>query len=285
MKEQIVAPGSVAVVTGASSGIGEAIARELAGAGMHVYALARRLPDYFTDPGSQQDIATGCIRPLRGDVNLESELVAQLERVVAQEGRLDCLVQAAGFGIAGALEDTASQEAQQQITTNFFGAVHALPFVVQQMRSQKRGLIVQIGSVAGALPIPFQAYYSASKAALAAVSLALANEVSPWGIHCLLVQPGDTRTGFTQARHMTEAASRDSSAYAERCSRSVAKMAADEMGGVPAEAVARQIVRRMRRRRPPLVFTPGFSYKLLLFLARLLPLRLVRWVIGLMYSR
>jgi short-subunit dehydrogenase len=284
MKNQIIVPGSVAVVTGASSGIGEAIAGELARAGLHVYALARRLPDYFADPSSQHDEGDGFIRPVRCDVNREEELVRLLEQIVATEGRLDCLVQSAGFGIAGALEDTSAHEARQQIQTNFFGAIHALPFVIRQMRNQKRGLIVQIGSVAGALPIPFQAYYSASKAALCALSLALDGEVAPWGIHCLLVQPGDTRTGFTQARQMTEAAASDSSAYAERCQRSVAKMAADEMGGATALAVARQIVRRMQRRRPPLIFTPGLSYKVLLFLARLVPLRLVRWAIRLMYA-
>jgi short-subunit dehydrogenase len=249
-----------------------------------VYSLARSLPDFFNDPGHHQTFDSGFIRPICIDVNDEPALLDVLNKIVATEGRLDCLVQAAGFGIAGSVEDTSAQEARLQMKTNFFGAMHALPITIGQMRRQRRGLIVQIGSVAGALPIPFQAYYSASKAALSAITLALANEVEPWGIHCMLVQPGDTRTGFTKARVMAGQADAAASAYAERCKRSIDKMAADEKNGMPPETVARQIVRRMKRQRPPLVFTPGLTYKVLLFMTRIVPLRLIRRVIALMYA-
>lgn len=276
-------PKRVALVTGASSGIGRAIAIELSRHHFQVYAAARRLPDFFDDPLAAAVFAEAAsIRPVSLDVNDEAAARQLFSRILAVEGRLDCLVQAAGYGVAGSVEDTGSDEARAQMETNFFGSIHLLPPVLEQMRRQKSGLIVQVGSVAGILPVPFQAYYSASKAALAALTLALADEVRPWGIRCLLVQPGDTKTGFTSARIMTRNAFNPD--YAERCQRSVMRMAADEEGGTSADAAARQIVRQMLRRRPPLVMTIGFFYKLVGLASRLLPLKLVRRVIGMIYA-
>lgn len=272
----------VALVTGASSGIGQAIASELCRHGFRVYAAARSLPDYFINSGCEKQVGTGCLRPVTLDVTDEAAVGAIWQQVMAVEGRLDCLVQAAGFGLAGSVEDTAAAEARAQMETNFFGSVHFLPLVLEQMRRQKSGLIVQLGSVAGFLPIPFQAYYSASKAALAALILALADEVRPWGIRCLLVQPGDTQTGFTRSRILARGS--EGSDYSRRCGRSITKMAADENRGVPAAAVASQIVRQICKRRPPLVYTPGLLYKIANILTKILPLRLYRRVIGLMYA-
>jgi short-subunit dehydrogenase len=282
-REQIVRVGAVAVVTGASSGIGKAVADELAGRGMHVYAIARSLPDYFQDSGTHQAKGSGFIRPVKVDVTDPAAMHSAIDRIIQTEGKLDCLFQAAGYGIAGAVEDTSPGEAEQQMKTNFLGSAYALAPVLRQMRGQRRGMIVQVGSVAGALPVPFQAYYSASKAALAALTLALGDEVRPWGIRCLLVQPGDTRTGFTLARILAEAASQ--SEYQEICSPSISKMEKDETNGMLPETVARRIVRCMCRRNPPIVYTPGFFNKAVTFLAPKFPIRLVRWVEALMYAK
>ena len=274
--------GCVAIVTGASSGIGRAIAVELARSGYRVYALARSLPDYFENCHCEQLINSGSLRPIRIDVTNQSALEHVFHRILANEGRLDCLVQAAGFGLAGAIEDTSSEEARTQFETNFFGTIHPFPLVLQQMRQQKHGLIVQLCSVAGILPIPFQAYYSAAKAALTALTLALADEVRPFGIRCMIVQAGDTKTGFTNSRVM--AAGSVESDYAERANRSISRMAKDETGGASPESIASLIVRKMNRRRPPLILTPGLLYKLAAFLIRILPTAVVRAVIRLMYA-
>ncbi|HBP37965.1 MAG TPA: short-chain dehydrogenase [Clostridiales bacterium] len=273
----------VALVTGASSGIGRALADELARLNYRVYAAARSLPDYFADPAAETVSGSGSLRPIRLDVTDEAAVREAFNQIIAAEGRLDCLIEAAGYGLAGSVEDTASSEARSQLETNFFGAIHILPQALAQMRRQKHGIIVFLGSVAGFLPIPFQAYYSASKAALTALSLALAEEVRPWGIRCLLVQPGDTQTGFTHSRVMAQAAGQTD--YADRCGRSINRMAADEMRGTPAEVTARLVARQMLRRRPPLVYTPGGLYKLASVLIRILPLGLSRRIIGLMYAR
>jgi short-subunit dehydrogenase len=262
----------VALVTGASSGIGQAIAAEMNRKGFRVYAAARSLPDNLCAE----------LRTIRLNVNDPAAVDLAVAQIIATEGRLDCLVQSAGFGLAGAIEDTLIEEARAQLETNYFGAVNLLPPVLKQMRRQNNGLIVQIGSVAGALPIPFQAHYSASKAALAALTLALAEEVRPYHIRCMLVQPGDTRTGFTSARIMAKAALQCD--YSERCKRSIDRMAADEMNGISSEKAARLVVRRMLRRRPPLVMSIGLFYKAAVIASRLLPVCLMRRLIGLIYA-
>jgi len=273
---------AIVLVTGASSGIGQALAAELVRRNCRVYAAARSQPDSFADPACIKASGGGCLLPVRLDVTDETSVQAVFNQILAAEGRLDCLVEAAGYGLAGSVEDTSSAEARAQMETNFFGAIHILPPVLRQMRKQKNGLIVLIGSVAGFLPIPFQGYYSAAKAALAALTLALAEEVRPCGIRCILVQPGDTKTGFTRSRIMAQAAA--ASDYADRCGRSIAKMAADETNGVRAEVVARQIARKICRSRPPLIYTPGLLYKTASLLVRLLPVGLSRRIIGLMYA-
>lgn len=273
----------VALVVGASSGIGKAIADELGRRGLKVYAASRSLPDCFDQPGDPLTDPAASMRTVKLDVNVPHSGELAISRILAAEGRLDYLVQSAGFGIAGAIEDTSGPEARSQFETNFFGAVNLLPAVIRQMRQQGSGLIVNIGSVAGFLPVPFQAFYSASKAALAALTSALGNEIRPFGISCMLVQPGDTRTGFTQARIMVQHAL--NSAYAVRCRKSIERMAHDELNGMSTTAAARAVVRNMLRHRPPQVLTLGLQYKLFAFAERLLPNRLVQLVIYLLYAR
>ena len=272
----------IALVVGASSGIGKAIAAELGRQGCRVYAAARSLPDYFSDPANPQTAPEPWMRTVRLDVNFPSACEHSVERIIAEEGRLDILVQSAGFGIAGAIEDTVIPEARSQMETNFFGAISLLPSVLRQMRSQKSGLIVNIGSVAGFLPVPFQAYYSASKAALAALTSALGNELRPWRVRCMLVQPGDTQTGFTRSRVLVKNALQ--SDYADRCRRSIERMANDEQNGMPTAMAARMIVAGMLRRRPPQVMTVGLMYKFFELAHHILPNRLIQYVIYKLYA-
>lgn len=266
----------VVVITGASSGIGLEMARQFAAGGDRVYALARRLPDSVAEPS---EAAAGSWFTMPLDVTDAEAARQAVTRIAAREGRIDILVQAAGYGLAGSVEAMTPTDAAGQMGTNFLGACHLLGPVLASMRARGSGLIIQLGSVAGFLPIPFQACYSASKAALAALTMALANEVRPFGIRCMLVQPGDTRTGFTEARVLCDAD--ESLPYAERCRRSIARMAADEQNGFPADRLAAKIIRQANRRRPPLVYTPGLFYKLAALLSRVLPRR---WVMAVLYG-
>lgn len=274
--------GRVIVITGASSGIGKALAEQLSEQGDCVYALARSLPDHMKKE-EQVNEGNGCLYTCPLDVTDPEAVQSVLKRILTREyGRIDILIQSAGFGLAGPIEAMTPKEAKAQMAVNFLGSCYMLPPVLSAMRRQKSGLIVQLGSVAGFLPIPFQACYSASKAAVSALMQALENEVKPYGIRCMLVQPGDTKTGFTSARMISKMDS--DMPYADRCRRSIERMAADEQSGMTAEQMARLIVRRINKRRPPSVYTPGAFYKTIYFLQRLMPRRLIQAVLYRMYA-
>lgn len=270
-------PGAVVLITGASSGIGLALAHELIAHGCIVYGAARR---FATEDNGQKDDA-GMIR-VQLDVNDEAACDRIVTSILEHERRLDAVIFSAGFGIAGSVEDTRLAEARAQLQTNVLGTATLLPSVIKQMRLQQGGLILFISSVAAALPIPFQAWYSASKAALEALGLALRDELKPWHIRCMVVSPGDTSTGFTGSRQCVSQA--DSAAYRARFRRSLSKMEADEQQGMAASRLARLIICQAIKKNPPPVYTPGLQYQLVLFLKRLLPMRLIRWLIGRLYG-
>ena len=124
--------------------------------------------------------------------------------VMNKEGRIDVLINNAGFGLSGAIEETSADEAISQLNTNFFGVHRMCRNVLPIMRRQKKGLIINIGSVAGLFSIPYQSMYSASKYALEAYTEALRLEVRDFGIRAVIIEPGDTRTEFTENRFYTE---------------------------------------------------------------------------------
>lgn len=276
----------VALVTGASSGIGRAIGERLALEGWKVYGAARSLVTGQDQPVTavQTEMERGAVwTAVRLDVTDEAAFASAVAEIVSREGRLDLLVQSAGSGLAGAIEDCSAEEARAQIDSLLFGSAVGLRPILAQMRAQGGGRIVQIGSLAGLLPIPFQGWYSAGKAAVEALILALDGEVRPFGIRCMLVQPGDTRSGFSKARRIAAACDRQS-AYWQRCTRSVSKMEQDEASGMSSEKLAALVVRQLSRKRPPLIFTPGWSSRLTALAAKWLPLRLVRRLVNRLYA-
>ena len=184
-----VSEASVAVITGGSSGIGLNAARALRDRGLNVYELSRRAEN--AEPG---------VTHLQADVTDETQVNAAVAEILRREGRIDILINNAGFGISGAIEFTPPQEARRQFDVNFFGMVNMNHAVLPVMRQQGGGRIVNMSSVAAPIAIPFQAYYSASKAAVRTYTLALASEVRPFGIEVCVIMPGDIATGFTAAR-------------------------------------------------------------------------------------
>ena len=261
----------VALVTGASSGIGRATAIHLAKAGYTVYGTSR----------SPRTLAG--VTMMIMDAGSDADAAHVAEEIFTRHGRLDILVANAGTGIAGAVEETGIALAKTQFDTNYFGALRIIRAVLPGMRSQGGGCIIGVSSVAALLPIPFQAGYSASKAAMEATLCALRGEVRPFGIRISLVEPGDTKTGFTDAR--SQAGPTDgNSPYAERFSRSLSRMEKDERNGVSPDKVAAVICRVVRMRRPPIRVAVGADYRFLLWLRRLLPDRLVQWLLERMYA-
>lgn len=262
----------VAVVTGGSSGIGRSCARVLAEAGCVVYELSRR------------DLRAPGVVHLSADITEEAQVSAAISQVIREAGTIDILVNNAGFGISGALEMTDPVAARRQLDVNLFGMDTVTRAVLPVMRRAGKGRIVCTSSIAGIVPIPFQGWYSVSKAAINAYVLALANEVRPYGISVCALMPGDIATGFTDARQK-DGTGDEADAYAGRIARSVAVMEKDERGGMSPEMAGRALARlALRRRSRPLVAL-GVSYKAVALLEKLLPTRFVNWLVYLIYAR
>ena len=183
------------------------------------------------------------------------------------------MINNAGFGISGAIEYTDTEEAKRQFDVNFFGMVRVNRAVLPIMHRRGYGRIINMSSVAAAIAIPFQAYYSASKAAVRTYTMALYSEVKPYGIEVCAIMPGDIATGFTAARRKNPAGDE---AYGGRISRSVAVME-HEMSrpgsrrGKPGNIAAGSALQP----KVPVLCTLGGKYKLFVFLARLLPTKLL----------
>ena len=192
------------------------------------------------------------------------------------------LINNAGFGISGAVEFTDTAEAQRLLDVNFFGMVRMNKAVIPHMRQAGRGRIVNLSSVAAPCPIPFQAYYSAGKAAVNAYTMALANELRPFGITVCAVQPGDIHTGFTAARVKTM---EGDDVYGGRIGRSVQRMEHDEQNGMDPAKAGAFIARVAMKRRPKPIYTIRLDYQFFVFLTRILPGRTLNWLIGLLYAK
>ena len=259
----------VAVVTGGTSGIGRATALALKDAGCTVYELSRR--------------AQGVegLHHISADVTKEESVRAAVEQIMAREGRIDILVNNAGFGISGAVECTTPEEVRRLFDVDFFGVVNVNHAVLPRMRRAGGGRIVHVSSVAAPVAIPFQAYYSAAKAAINAYSGALRCEVAPFGIDVCAVMPGDLKTGFTAAREKNV---RGDTEYGGRISRSVSRMEHDEQTGMPPEKAAAFLCRVALRRRTKPLYAIGPQYSAAVLLGRLLPCRLVSWIVSKLYA-
>ena len=253
----------VAIVTGGTSGIGLAAVRALREKGCTVYALSRH-------------------GEIPCDVSDEASVRAAVQTVLDREGHIDILVNCAGFGISGAAELTSLEAAKKQLDVNLFGTANMVNAVIPAMRKQGGGRIVNTGSVAGFVPIPFQTWYSASKAAVQSYTMAMGNELSPFGITRAAVLPGDTRTGFTAAREKIDD---PEGLYGGRIERSVTRMEHDEQHGVPAQKVGDLIAKVALKRRVKPLYIPGFSYNLVNVLMRLLPSGAANKLIGMLYAK
>ncbi|MBQ3574655.1 MAG: SDR family oxidoreductase [Clostridia bacterium] len=260
----------IAIITGGTSGIGLETAKVLAEKGCKVYEFSRR------------DAEFAFMKHMRVDISDEAQVRTAVEKIHNQEGRIDILVNNAGFGISGAFEFTSSDEAHRLLEVNLFGMNNCIRAVLPHMRRQKSGRIVNLSSVAGPLPIPFQSWYSISKAAVNALTMALANEVHCYGISVCCVMPGDIRTGFTAARQKNILGDDQ---YGGRISRSVSRMEKDEQNGMSPAVAGRFIANLATKKRVKPYNTIGFMYKCCILLSKILPGSMVRFILEMMYAR
>lgn len=269
----------IVLLTGGSSGIGKAAAKILSEDGMIVYSVSRSASGDAVEGRNG-----GRIIPAALDVNDEKAIEAVVKRIIYEQGGIDALVSNAGNGIGGAVEDTSGEEAGYQFGTTFFGSMNMVRACLPIMREQGRGKIILIGSVASFIPIPYQAYYSAAKSALLTMARALSLELKDTGVSCGCIMPGDIRTGFTANRKMTARSENPNSHYYESAHRSIAKMERDEQHGMAPEAIGIAIRNQLRKKgKVKLSVIPGFIYKLIGVAWKILPERLVMWIVGLLY--
>ena len=172
----------VALVTGGSSGIGESAVRELLKAGFTVYAVARRVE-------RMTDLVAAGAHAFAMDVTDDASMVAGVERILTEQGRIDVLVNNAGYGSYGAVEDVPIEEAKRQFEVNVFGLARLTQLVLPTMRAQHSGRIINISSIGGRIYEPFGGWYHATKFAVEGLSDSLRMELRPFGIDVVLVQP------------------------------------------------------------------------------------------------
>ncbi len=259
----------IAIVTGGTSGIGLCTASALHEKGCKVYTFSRR---EFSDPRFTH---------LRVDVTDPESAETAVRKVYEMEGRLDIVVNCAGFGISGAIEFTPLEDAKRQMDVNFFGMVNVNKPALTIMREQGGGRIVNTSSMAAVFAIPFQAYYSASKAAINSYTCALINEVRPYNISVCAVQPGDIKTDFTAVRKKIEDGNE---AYGGRIVRSVAKMEKDEQSGMDPQAAGNFIAKVALKKTVKPLYSIDFISGAECVLDRILPKSLAYKIVGGMYS-
>lgn len=255
----------VALVTGASSGIGEAIALQLKAAGFTVYAAARRVE-------RMRDLASAGVRVLAIDVTDDAALRAGMQRIIAESGRIDVLVNNAGYGSYGAVEDVALQEARAQFDVNVFGAVRLIQLALPHMRSQRCGTIVNITSMGGKLHTPLGAWYHGTKFALEAISDCLRMEVQPFGIDVIVIEPGGIKTEWAgiAADRLRDTSGRGP--YARQALAMAKSMdgEASRRRQSPPSVIADTVVRAVRSRRPRTRYAVGFGARPLIFMRHLM---------------
>jgi NAD(P)-dependent dehydrogenase (short-subunit alcohol dehydrogenase family) len=271
-------PNMVIAVTGATSGMGKACAEELSASGHRVYG---------TVFGMEMDPAWEALpyTLIPCDITDQEAVETFSARIRDEAGRIDVLVNCAGFGLEGGVEDTTVEEAKSQFEVNLFGTHRIIREVLPSMRRQGGGKIITVSSFAGQVPaIPFQGFYSMSKKALDGLTEALRIECRPFGVQATSINPGDVRTDFTGHRKRAAALTPESP-YHERSIQSIDAMRESEMSSQGPEVIARLVRRLVEQRtlRPKYFVEP--KYKAFLFLMRFMSNARVEKLIESIYCR
>lgn len=263
MKKQVI------LITGASSGIGYDTAMALAAKGHKVYAAARRVE-------KMEPLKASGIVPLRMDVTDETSMAAGVQAVLDAEGRIDVLVNNAGYGFFGPIETVPMEEARRQLEVNIFGLARLCQLVLPTMRRQGSGRIVNTSSVAGKATMYFGGWYNVSKYAVEAFSDALRMEMRPFGIDVVLIEPGPIKTdwGLIAADHLSETSR--GSAYEKEglCEATIMHKGYESNLLSKPSVVTHAICRAVDSRRPRTRYREGSGASAIVFLHSLLP---VRW--------
>ena len=256
------------MITGASSGIGYDSAVRLAGEGHKVYGAARRVE-------RMESLREHGVVPLKMDVTDEASVVAGVAAVIGAEGRIDVLVNNAGFGYFGAVENVSMDEARRQLDVNVFGMARLTQLVLPYMRQQHSGRIINISSIAGRMVFYFGGWYHVSKYAVEALSDALRMEVQPFGIDVVLIEPGGIKTnwGIIAAEHLS--ASSAGTVYEDAANHEaeiLRKAYSNDILSSPS-VISKRISRAVHARKPRARYAVGFASSTSKFFHSVLPTR------------
>ena len=250
------------LITGASSGLGAAMAERMVSRGWRVFGTSRK-------PRPDADGIEWIAMDVCDDGSVEAGLATVFERTA----QLDGLVCNAGWGIFGAVEETPLERARAQLETNFFGVLRVLTPVLAHMRERDAGRLLLVGSLAGRAPIPFQAHYSASKAAIEALVMSLANEIEPFDVSVHLIEPGDIDTAFNDVMDWGETPG--DSTYADRAARAE-RAIRESLPKAPKPAIVADAVEHaLTSARPKLRYAVGDEARMVGLGKRLLPDRMI----------
>jgi len=250
----------VVLITCASSGIGKSIANYLSEKGMIVYGTSRKKEEEFSFPYKM--IALDVL-----DVNSIQKAVSD---IIESEGRLDVLVNNAGMGITGSIEDTPTEEMKKVFNTNFFGAIDVMKTVLPQMRKQHSGKIINVTSIAGYMGLPFRGVYSATKGALEIITEATRMEVKQFGVQIVNIAPGDFATNIAAGRYHTPVF--ENSAYKEKYQENLNLMDSHVNSGMNPKVMAKVVFTIIENKNPKIHYkVGGFMEKFSIVLKRILP--------------
>ena len=256
----------VIIITGANSGIGLKTAIYLSKLDYIVYGTGRK------------DFIINDFNYIKADVNDEKKMNEVFKEIYLKEKRIDALINNAGIGIAGAIEDTSSANIENICNTNLIAIFKLSKLIIPYLKESK-GHLINISSVGGIIPLPYQSIYSATKAAVDVFSRALANELKPFKVHVCSILPGDTKTNFTSARVIDDNKNENTNSM----KKSVDKMAKDEQNGMDAIKVSKVIHKVLKSKKNILRVSIGFSSKLIVFLSRIFPLRFINYIVYKIY--
>jgi len=238
----------IALVTGCSSGIGFETALALAKEGYHTYASMRNTEKSkpLLERAKKENLP---ITVIQLDVDKPESIKAAVSQIIKEKQRIDVLVNNAGYGIFGCLEDLSIEEIKEQFETNFFAVIRLIQEVAPIMRKQKGGTIVNVSSVAGRIGFPGSPAYISSKFALEGLSESLRYELSPFGINTIIIEPGVIKTNFFSSMRMPKNAKPDSP-YKDLTSKVVGGIKMMAEMGTPPKEVADTIVKVLKEKNP-----------------------------------
>jgi len=262
----------VILITGISSGLGESIGRFLSAKGLKVYGICRSdfKPDYEANV-------------IKADVIDTFSIKEAIKQIIEKEKKIDVVINNAGMGYGGPIECFTEEEAKNQFDINFFGTFRVCKEVISYMRENGYGLIINVGSIGGLIGLPYQGFYSATKFAIQGFSEALYQELKPFNVHVVVVNPGDFSTNFTSNRKVIQNVY--DTPYRKQFMKTLSIIEKDEKNGLKPEVLAKRIYKIINTKNPKVKYNiASFEQKLAVFLKCLLPSRMFMKMISSHYG-